>query len=98
MKRVQLFRNAGWRLPPNTVSVAYPSRWQNPFRPPHREPAANHAAVRRFARYLDQHPDLVADAREVLAGKDLACWCPPALECHGDEWIRRLGSHVAAVD
>jgi hypothetical protein len=29
--RVQLSRTKGWRLPPNTVSVARPGRWGNPF-------------------------------------------------------------------
>ncbi|MGY1731513.1 DUF4326 domain-containing protein [Geodermatophilus sp. SYSU D01045] len=30
--RVQLSRARGWRKPPNTVVVARPSRWGNPFR------------------------------------------------------------------
>jgi Domain of unknown function (DUF4326) len=29
--RVQLSRKSGWRLPPNTASVARPGRWGNPF-------------------------------------------------------------------
>ena len=29
--RVQLSRRKGWRMPPNTVSVARPGRWGNPF-------------------------------------------------------------------
>jgi hypothetical protein len=29
---VQLSRRAGWRMPPNTVTVARPSRWGNPWR------------------------------------------------------------------
>jgi hypothetical protein len=29
--RIQLRRTKGWRMPPNTVSVARPSRWGNPF-------------------------------------------------------------------
>jgi len=29
--RVQRKRTKGWRLPPNTVSVARPSRWGNPW-------------------------------------------------------------------
>jgi len=31
-KRIQLSRRKGWRLPPNTVNVARPSKWGNPFR------------------------------------------------------------------
>ncbi|MBS0661363.1 MAG: DUF4326 domain-containing protein [Verrucomicrobia bacterium] len=30
--RVQLSRRKGWRMPPNTVSVARPGRFGNPFR------------------------------------------------------------------
>ena len=29
--RIQLSRAKGWRLPPDTVHVARPSRWGNPF-------------------------------------------------------------------
>lgn len=29
---VQLRRTAGWRMPPNTMSVARPHRWGNPIR------------------------------------------------------------------
>ena len=29
--RVQLSRKKGWRMPENTVKVARPSRWGNPF-------------------------------------------------------------------
>lgn len=30
--RFQLSRRKGWRLPPDTVTVARPSRWGNPYR------------------------------------------------------------------
>jgi hypothetical protein len=30
VERVQLSRRKGWRMPPNTVSVARPGRWGNP--------------------------------------------------------------------
>jgi hypothetical protein len=31
-RRVQLSRKKGWRMPPNTVSVARPGKWGNPFK------------------------------------------------------------------
>lgn len=31
-QRIQLRRTKGWRLPDNTVSVARPTKWGNPFR------------------------------------------------------------------
>ncbi len=82
--RVQLSRAAGWRLPPGAVSVAYPTKWANPFRPPARTPAANAAALDRYRQHLAGHPELVEAARTELAGKDLACWCAPELPCHAD--------------
>lgn len=30
-RRIQLRRTAGWRMPPNTVVVARPTKWGNPF-------------------------------------------------------------------
>ena len=30
-QRIQLRRTKGWRLPPNTVNVARPTKWGNPF-------------------------------------------------------------------
>ena len=29
--RIQLSRKKGWRMPPNTVSVARPTKWGNPY-------------------------------------------------------------------
>ena len=30
--RVQLSRRKGWRLPPNSINVARPTKWGNPYR------------------------------------------------------------------
>ncbi|HEX6514923.1 MAG TPA: DUF4326 domain-containing protein [Nocardioidaceae bacterium] len=83
--RVQLSRRAGWRLPPNTRSVAYPSKFANPHRPTSRSPEANAAAVERYRAHLRAHPELVAAIRDELAGVNVACWCPLTLPCHGDD-------------
>jgi hypothetical protein len=83
-RRVQLSRTAGWRLPAGAVSVAYPTKWANPFRPAARTPAANATALEQYRTYLAERPDLVAAVRAELAGKDLACWCTPELPCHAD--------------
>jgi hypothetical protein len=71
-RRVQLSRTAGWRLPAGAVSVAYPTKWANPFRPAARTPAANATALEQYRTYLAERPDLVA------------CWCTPELPCHAD--------------
>ena len=85
--RVRLSRAPGFRLPPNTISVAAPTRWANPYRPAARTPAANQAAVAHFRDYLARNPVLVDHARAELAGLNLACWCAPHLPCHADIWL-----------
>jgi hypothetical protein len=82
--RVRLSRAAGSKLPPDAVSVAWPTKWQNPHKPAARSPEANAAAVAAYREHLRSHPELVADARVELAGKRLACWCPLDLPCHAD--------------
>jgi len=41
-------------------------------------------------------PSLAADAVEVLAGRDLCCWCPPGQPCHADVLLR-VANEPAAV-
>jgi hypothetical protein len=47
---------------------------------------AHAAAVDRFRAYLTEHPELVAAARDRLAGRDLACYCGDE-PCHADVWL-----------
>lgn len=94
-ERVQLSRRKGWRLPPNTISVARPTRWGNPFRvgdTKHFGPAfsgrdeliedADHACrlYRNWLFNLRSSEELVAPLR----GKNLACWCKIGDPCHAD--------------
>ena len=63
------------------------TRWGNPFQ------VGVHAqdrveAVRLFIEYIDRHPELVADARVMLAGRPLMCWCGPDQPCHADIWLQ----------
>jgi len=78
--RVQLSRREGWRKPNNTVVVARPTVWGNPF------PIGKlgrEEAVRRF-REMTQDPREMAawlyppisQIKTKLHGKNLACWCP----------------------
>lgn len=66
------------------------SPWANPFKlvgPGRMTRAESIAAYRRYL-VLDR-PDLIVLARQLLAGRVLACWCEPE-PCHGDvlvEWI-----------
>jgi hypothetical protein len=80
-RRVQLRRAKGWRKPPGAVVISRPSKWGNPYR------VSDHGlpeALALYRRHLRAHPELVEAARRELAGRTLACWCPPDRPCHGD--------------
>ena len=79
--RVQLSRKAGWRLPPNTVSVARPSKWGNPFTVAE---YGRSLAVANFRNRLIGMDLIGALDLSELRGKNLACWCRPHDECHAD--------------
>lgn len=96
--RVRLSRAKGWRMPPNTVSVARPGKWGNPFRigelkwfindadPNDRVlvlPRDNAEAVEAF-RWLASQPKYRAMVCEELHGFNLACWCGLDEPCHAD--------------
>jgi len=90
-ERIQLRRTKGWRKPPNTVVVARPTRWGNPFtgqEAAQRYPSLTPADSRRFVvnefRDMLRSPNLRewygypsdAEIRTALRGRNLACWCP----------------------
>lgn len=92
--RVQLSRKKGWRMPPNTVRVARPGKWGNPFAvgKPYetvgahtRYVATQVDAVRLFCPLAyARKPEIVAELR----GKNLACWCALDEPCHADVLLR----------
>lgn len=87
--RIQLSRKAGWTKPENTVVVARPTRWGNPFVPGKDGIPDRETAVRMF-RDRTAVPgwsfgDVTADVvRRELRGKNLACWCSLDGPCHAD--------------
>jgi hypothetical protein len=83
--RIRLSRAKGWRKPENAVVVARPTVWGNPYRAGETI-ASRTEAVRRYeADLLAGRLRVTAgDARERLAGKDLACWCSLDGPCHAD--------------
>ena len=83
-RRVRLQRTRGWRLPPDTVVVARPTRWGNPFVVGAPGIADRAEAVRRYREHIARDAALVRAARERLRGRDLACWCPLDAPCHAD--------------
>jgi len=85
-RRVQLSRKKGWRMPDNTVSVARPGKWGNPFTralaEKHGECGCNMCLVVRFEQELSHIGKQLI--RNNLRGKNLACWCPLTSACHAD--------------
>jgi hypothetical protein len=41
-------------------------------------------AVDAYRRWAKGHDELEYQVRQVLRGKDLACWCPLDQPCHAD--------------
>lgn len=91
-QRVQLSRRKGWRLPANTTSVARPTKWGNPYRVAtgcQSTDLASRTIVTLMFQALTARDDplaresvhtapypTLAEIRDQLAGKNLACWCP----------------------
>jgi hypothetical protein len=82
--RVQQFR--GTELPPNTKSVARPTKWGNPFKV---VDGNNEEAVRRFREWITapEQFELLEQARRELRGFNLACYCELDEPCHADVWL-----------
>lgn len=108
-KRVQLRRTAGWRLPPNTVHVARPGRWGNPYRVVNDCQAGGlgpAVAVAMFekdlraGRLVNGRGQVltVEMVRAELAGRDLACWCKLDQPCHADVLVDVANEVPAALD
>jgi hypothetical protein len=92
-RRLQLRRSKGWRLPAGAVSVARPSAWGNPFRIGDPAPDGSGDSITRaeaivlFRGWIRER-GFEERVRRELAGKDLACWCGPGLDCHADVLLR----------
>jgi hypothetical protein len=64
--------------------VARPSLWGNPFRLGVDGDRARCVALYRQALTAGRLRFTAAEARRALAGRDLACWCPPGEPCHAE--------------
>lgn len=97
--RVRLSRERGYRKPSGSIVVARPTKWGNPFLlsdVSRRFPSLDADQCAGFVvnefrdlmgsellRARHNYPD-PAEIRAVLAGFDLACWCPLNKPCHAD--------------
>lgn len=100
-RRIQRKRTKGWKMSEGAIYVGRPTRWGNPFIigrnivPPinryHPQPIfvrdAHHATL-LYSIWLKTSADRCSDLVPLLAGHDLACWCPLDSPCHADVLLR----------
>ena len=102
--RVQLRRTKGWRMPPNTVKVARPTKWGNPFIVgraysdlfgPQKLCTAE-LAVAWYRAWILAEDGLGGEKvrRDLgeLRGKSLACFCKIDRPCHADVLLELANS------
>jgi hypothetical protein len=96
--RVKLSRKKGWKLPPNTVVVARPTKWGNPWKVRKhkklrdlRDDCSPREAVEAYEQWLQSEGyGILLGAKVALRGKNLACFCKVIDEhgnyvpCHAD--------------
>ncbi|MEQ5789045.1 DUF4326 domain-containing protein [Erythrobacter sp. NFXS35] len=102
-QRIRLSRRKGWRMPPNTVSVARPTKWGNRwtvqgyldagFRPSRED--ALQTCVSAFEAWMKGEKHWAHGQNETappdpceLRGKNLACWCKLGQPCHADVLLK----------
>lgn len=101
-QRIQLSRRRGYKLPANTIVVARPGKWGNPFIIGMH--GTREYCVKLFnllcAGYLAVSTDSECCAAQLrfrayakknikrLRGKNLACWCPLDKPCHADTLLK----------
>ena len=81
------WRKAGEKKPANTVVVARPSKWGNPFKV---SDYGQERAVEMFADWIRQpeQAEYRERVRRDLQGKALACYCPAHKACHADVLVK----------
>ena len=102
--RLQQQRIGGWSTPSDAIRVGRGTRWGNPWRsgdwiamPGHQGSVKVTAAlaVELYAAYVTDR-GLLDEVAEVLAGRDLVCWCKIGQPCHA-EWLIEVANRRAAV-
>lgn len=94
-RRIQLSRKKSWRMPPNTVKVARPSKWGNPWYigqvlhtlsgpEQGREVIVDRQKAVELYRDLANVPSVKEQIRDELRGRNLACFCKIGDLCHAD--------------
>jgi len=96
LRRIQLSRRKGWRMPAGTVKVDRSTKFGNPHTI---VGSSREEAVARFERDLQRFGCIpshsasrdattVGEIKRELRGKNLACWCALDAHCHADVLLR----------
>lgn len=59
------------------------SKWGNPFRIG--PDGTREEVIAKFKEHILKYPHLIEEAKTVMKGKTLGCWCAP-FKCHGHVW------------
>jgi hypothetical protein len=103
-KRVQLKRQKGFMLPPNSRKVDRSTKWGNPFKVgqsangfstnlPERI-NSNYEAVEAFKYWLKRQLIINPNCLEELRNKNLACWCKLDECCHADVLLEAANANT----
>jgi hypothetical protein len=87
-QRIQLRRTRGWRKPDGAIVVSRPTKWGNPYA------VSAHGcdqSIRLYREWLDRS----GLDTGLLAGHDLACWCPLGQPCHADVLLELANGDAA---
>lgn len=90
----------------DAVKCTRPGRWGNPFSVlPNMKPGTvvggaygyiavptAEDAVACYEEMLRQNPEIAAEARRMLAGKNLACWCKQGRPCHVRDVLLKIAN------
>jgi len=84
-KRIQLSRRKGYKMPPNSVKVARPTKWGNPFKLGiHGDAKMCVELFKSDIGWINSRLGFDYDDIATLKGKNLACFCPLHSPCHAD--------------
>lgn len=94
MPQVLNIQHTGRQVPVNKIKtsayIGRPSKWGNPFAIG-KEHGNRAQVVAKYEKWLMAQPELVAQVKAELKGKDLYCFCAPRA-CHGDVLLRVANS------
>lgn len=82
--RIQRKRTKGWKMPYTAKYVGRPTIFGNPFEVNLQQDAQKAVEMYRLWLHRSSQAWIVKMVKQMLKGKDLACWCALDQPCHAD--------------